>query len=316
MQINPSSLKLVFILDRYQFHIFTFNGFSDGDLLRKPLERVSPLKLLQLQRRVILQELVDAHVAASHSNKKLAFRLAYLDPFRAEFVDAGALAQEHDLQLLPVRVVIHKIRQFHIDRVILDGHIDGHFGLEIDGVDAQRLNLRLLVPDLLKQLQALLVGLVDAIFELFLVVVRLFHVFLVLHSQLFELHDLLSQKFLLLVEQCDLICLSDDQFGLFLVHIQLLFVGLVTGLQLRLQGLILVLDIVDNECFFVNYGELFSQVLDFGLTVCKCMFLAGLEHRLINILQQLLLLLPIIFSRRWGPSRGLGPRRLLSPSAS
>ena len=236
--------------------------------------------------------------------------MAYLDPFRAKFVDAGALAEEHDLQLLAVRVVIHKIRQFHIDRVIFDRHINGHFGLEIDSVDSQRLNLRLLIPDLLKQLQALLVGLVDTIFELLLIVVRLFHVFLMLHPQLFKLHHLLSQKFLLLVKQCDLICLSDDQLGLFLIHIQLLFVGLVTGLQLRLQSLILVLDIIDNERFFVDYSELFSQVLDLSLAVCKCMFLAGLEHRLINILQQLLLL-PIILTRSLGPSSGgLGPRWL------
>ena len=69
LQIHRSSLKLIFIFDRYQFHIFTFYGFSDRDLLRKPLERVPPLKLLQLQRRVILQELVNAHIAAAHSNK-------------------------------------------------------------------------------------------------------------------------------------------------------------------------------------------------------------------------------------------------------
>ena len=88
----------------------------------------------------------------------------------SKLVDSSALAEEHNLQLLPVRVVIQEFGHSFIYRIILYRNIDGHFSLEVDRVDFERFDLRLLIPNLLQKLQAFLVCLVDFLLEHLLVI--------------------------------------------------------------------------------------------------------------------------------------------------
>lgn len=135
------------------------------DFLTEALERISPLQLLELDRRVLVEEFVDTHVAATDANQNFVLFDSHIDAFRAELVDAGAVAEEHDLQLVAVRVVVDELRHFHIDRVVAARHVDGHTSLELDDVVFQSVVLELELSDLLEQVQALRVRTKHAVLQ-------------------------------------------------------------------------------------------------------------------------------------------------------
>ena len=54
------SIKFGWVNHRGIWDVFTLNRLLQSDFLCKPLKWVSPLKLLQLFRRVLVEELIDA----------------------------------------------------------------------------------------------------------------------------------------------------------------------------------------------------------------------------------------------------------------
>lgn len=107
-------------------------GLADNHLLTKSLKRVSALQLLQLLGRVLIKELVNRHEASTNSNCKvnnsaLTLNLVLLDLdedfFAPKLIHAFALSHEHDLEPLPVRVVVDEVRQFLINRVVFDRNV-------------------------------------------------------------------------------------------------------------------------------------------------------------------------------------------------
>jgi len=125
--------------------------------------------------------------------------VAHFDSLRSELVNAGGLAEEHQLQLSSIGVVIHKLSQLFIHRVVFDWNVDGHFSFEIDGVDLEGFNFLLHVPDLSQELQTVFICFIDTFFKDLLVVSCLRHMLLMLHPQLLQLRNLLSQKLLFIV---------------------------------------------------------------------------------------------------------------------
>ena len=150
MGYHLTSVKLVIIWNCLYIDLLAFNGLANGYLLCKSLEWVSPFKLLKLTGRVSRQELVDTHIATADSDQKLAFSFAHFNAFGSKLVDSGALAEEHNLQLLTIWVVIEEFCHSFIYRIVLNRNIDGNFGLEIDCIYLELLNLCLLVPYLLQ----------------------------------------------------------------------------------------------------------------------------------------------------------------------
>jgi len=113
----------------------------DGHSLSEAFQRVSSFQLLELNGRVLIQELIDGEVASTDLDLDLVSLHLDHDASRSEFVDTFRLSEEHDLQLLAVGVVIDVLRQFLVGLVALLWDVDGNSGLEIDDVALEDFDL-------------------------------------------------------------------------------------------------------------------------------------------------------------------------------
>ena len=115
---------------------------------------------------MLVYELVNTEVASAHTNLNLAAGHFHLDPFRAELVHTGALAEEHHLQLAALWVVVDELSHLEINLVSFDRHIDSYLPLELHNVQLQSVALLFRTPDNLQQIQALLIGSQDFLLQL------------------------------------------------------------------------------------------------------------------------------------------------------
>ena len=124
------------------------NRLLDRNLLSEPLKWIAPLNLFELHRSVLVQELVNAHVASAHTDLNLVFLDAHVDLLGAELVDALCLAHEHQLQLVAIWVVVDELGHLLVDLITLDWHIDSDSCLQVDDVVLESLSLNLKVTHL------------------------------------------------------------------------------------------------------------------------------------------------------------------------
>lgn len=94
------------------------------DALTELFHGVLAFDLLKLGWRVLVQELVDAQVATTHSDVNLIFVNLNDDALGTELVDALRLAHEQNLKLLAVGVVIDVLGDLLVYLVVLDWDID------------------------------------------------------------------------------------------------------------------------------------------------------------------------------------------------
>ena len=97
---------------------------------------------------MLVQELVNAHVASAHSDLNLVFLDAHVDLLGAELVDALCLAHEHQLQLVAIWVVVDELCHLLVDLITLDWHVDGNSCFQVDDVVFESLSLNFKVADL------------------------------------------------------------------------------------------------------------------------------------------------------------------------
>ena len=154
-------------------HRVALQRLLHGHLLREPLQRVLALQLLQLGRRVLVQELINTEEAASNSDVDAVLVDADDDALGAELVDALALAHKHDLELLAVGIVVDVLGEPLVHGVVFDRDVHGDARLQIDNVLLQRLDLvqQLLILELnrlqlLQKLQRGLLRLVELLLQL------------------------------------------------------------------------------------------------------------------------------------------------------
>ena len=83
---------------------------------------------------MLIQEFVDTHVATANSDLNFILFNAYCDFFRAKVVDSSTLSHEHDLKLIPIRIIVDKFGNFVIDGIILARNVNGNPSLQIDDV--------------------------------------------------------------------------------------------------------------------------------------------------------------------------------------
>ena len=142
----------------------------NSNLFSKSLQWVLALDLLQFIWRVLVDELVDGEVATTDSD--LDARLVDLDGnlTRAKLVHAFTLAEEHDLELLAIRVVVDKLSKFHVDLVILVRNVNRNLSLQIDDVRLQSFDFLLSLLKLFQQVETRDVRLVHLLFQLLYVV--------------------------------------------------------------------------------------------------------------------------------------------------
>ena len=107
-------------------HLSTHYCLLHCHSLTKLLQRILSLQLFKLSWRVLVQELIDSQVPSSHSDVDLVLIHSYSDPLATEFVHALRFPQEHDLEFVPVWVVVDELSQFVVNGVVLDRDVDSH----------------------------------------------------------------------------------------------------------------------------------------------------------------------------------------------
>ena len=127
---------------------------------------VLALQNLKLSGSVLIKELVQGQVATANLDLNLVTHAHDAHALAAELINAVRLAHEHNLQLLPVGVVVDVLSELLVDRVILHGNVDRDTRLEIDDVLSQRLNFALVVFHLLKHLELRRLRLVEFLLKL------------------------------------------------------------------------------------------------------------------------------------------------------
>lgn len=142
------------------------NGcFVTYDLLNshsftKSLKWVSALEFLKLNRRVLVEELVNwKETAADLDLDLVTFHLDH-HAFRAELIDTGWLSHKHNLKLLAVRVVVDVLRQLLVHDTVLYGDVHCDAGLQVNDVGFECFNFKLSVTESVQEVKGSLVCLV------------------------------------------------------------------------------------------------------------------------------------------------------------
>jgi hypothetical protein len=113
---------------------FTGDGLLDRDLLVEALQGILALELLQLDRCVLIEELVNREVATAHADVDLVLLNFDRDSLGTELVDAVRLAHEHDLQLLTVGEVVDVLSEALVNGVAPDRDVHSDARLQVDDV--------------------------------------------------------------------------------------------------------------------------------------------------------------------------------------
>jgi len=104
-------------------------------------ERVIASVFLELNRSVLIKELIDGQVTATNSDVDLVLVHTDGDTLGTELVDTVTLTHEHNLQLLSVREVVDVLSETLVDAISLDGDVDSNTRLEVNNVLLQGLDL-------------------------------------------------------------------------------------------------------------------------------------------------------------------------------
>ena len=113
----------------------------DGHSLVVSLKGVVTAVLLELNRGVLVEELIDRQVTTTNSDVDLVLVHTDGDSLGTELVDTVRLTHEHDLELLSIGEVVDVLSETLVDAVSLDGDVDGNARLEVNNVLLQGLDL-------------------------------------------------------------------------------------------------------------------------------------------------------------------------------
>ena len=128
----------------------TLEGLLEGNTIGHASHGVLALQFLELDRRVLVQELIKREVATSNSDLNLVTHATNHYTLGTKLISAFRFAHEHDLQFLSVRVVVDVLCKLLVDCIVLDRDVDCDARLEIDDILSQCLNFVLAFFHLLK----------------------------------------------------------------------------------------------------------------------------------------------------------------------
>ena len=83
---------------------------------------------------MLVQELVDAHVASANSDLNLVLLDSHIDALSTELVHTRALSHEHEFELVTVGVIVDELSDATIDEILFDRYVNSDSGLQIDDV--------------------------------------------------------------------------------------------------------------------------------------------------------------------------------------
>ena len=113
---------------------------------------------------MLIQELVNAHVATTYANLNLILENTHVDPLRAKVIDTFVIAHEHDFELLSIWVVIDEFCDALVNRVSLDWYVDSNFGFQFDNVILEDIVFHFKFSNSLKKVQTYLVCVQGSLF--------------------------------------------------------------------------------------------------------------------------------------------------------
>ena len=126
------------------------DGLLESNLVTELLERISALQLLQLYRSVLVQELVDREETTADSDLDFIFLNPNSNLLRTELVHTRALPHEHNLQPVPIWVVVDELGHLHVHRIVFDWNVYRDAGLQFNDVVLECVALELEIPDSLE----------------------------------------------------------------------------------------------------------------------------------------------------------------------
>jgi len=136
------------------------------------LHWVLALKFFKLNWSVLVQELVNGEETTTDTDVDSVLVNLDQDTLASELVDTLAFTHEHDLQPVPVWVVVDVLSDLLVNLVILDWDVDSDARLQVDDVVAENLNLALhffnrafRLGQQLKQLELLLLNLKELLLK-------------------------------------------------------------------------------------------------------------------------------------------------------
>ena len=109
-------------------------SLSDPYPLLKLAGRIVSLQLLQLGRRVLVQELINGEVATAHADVNLVLIDLDHDTLASELVDTFGLTHEKDLHLFAIGVVVDVLSDLAVNLVVFHRDVDCDARFEVQNV--------------------------------------------------------------------------------------------------------------------------------------------------------------------------------------
>lgn len=106
---------------------------------------------------MLVEEFINAHIAATHTNLNFVLLDAYIDSFGAEVVDPLVISHKHHLQLVAIRIIVDKLSHALVNLIALNRHINCYSGLQINDVVFECLILYLKAAEVFKEIETCLI---------------------------------------------------------------------------------------------------------------------------------------------------------------
>lgn len=115
--------------------------FLNSHFFRESFNRVLAVQSFHFNRSVLIQELINWEITSANSDLNVVLFNLDRNSLSSKLINAFGLSHEHDLKLLPLRVIIDKFRKSPVYLVILDRYVDCNSVLQIDDVLFKRFKL-------------------------------------------------------------------------------------------------------------------------------------------------------------------------------
>ena len=137
------------------------NSLLNGYLFTESLQWILSLKLLELNRSVLIQEFIDRKETSTNSDLDVVLLNFDGNSLRSKLINTFALSHEHDLELGSLWVVVDELSKFLICGVSLDWNIHSDSLLEVNDVLLKSLDFNFGIFELFQEFKRSLVSFIN-----------------------------------------------------------------------------------------------------------------------------------------------------------
>ena len=106
--------------------------FLDSNFFAESFQRVFPLKLLQLNRSILIEEFINGQKPTSHNDLDFAPLNLDCNTFGAKFINSLGFTHKHDLEFLSFRIVIYVVCKLFVNWVSFYWHINCYSSFQVN----------------------------------------------------------------------------------------------------------------------------------------------------------------------------------------